>query len=259
MTNEQIFELWAPETSPWSCWAKPVLFSYLSAVPTPTPTPTPPSTIPWPEIPASDVALVIDLPGPASVHFGLLAARNGFRPVPLFNAIPLAHTEQSSDLPSLQNLAVIDLLPIMTALIAGADELRNLPLSPEAPPAFLLDDRRRGPLEVGPDQFDNRSVCYTTDFPSANFLLARQINRALLITEHDSQPAADLAHTLRKWQEGGISIDLKRLDTSGPPALLHVPRPPWFGAFFQRALVAVGLRPSATAGFGNWPVSGSGG
>jgi len=31
MTNEEIYQAWAPEDGPWSAWTKPVLFSSVTA------------------------------------------------------------------------------------------------------------------------------------------------------------------------------------------------------------------------------------
>src|SRR3954471_3460411 len=89
---EEVFAVWAPNESPWSVWAKPVLFAQMTPVMIfeheqrePLAIDPPPPSLP----PASQkVALVIDCPGARSVSLGLAAASVGYRPVPLFNALP---------------------------------------------------------------------------------------------------------------------------------------------------------------------------
>lgn len=55
---------------------------------------------------------------------------------------------------------------------------------------------------MGPDRhreignFDKRSVCFSTDFPSARALHAAGIRRAVLIQHRSAEPAVDLAETL---------------------------------------------------------------
>jgi len=56
------------------------------------------------------------------------------------------------------------------------------------------------------------------------------------------QPQPDLAQTLRRWQEARIAIDLKRLDTPGPPTLVFVERPSRFGWLWYRFWPLLGLR-----------------
>src|SRR5579885_1492046 len=87
MTREKLFDVWAPAASSWSPWAKPVLFAHW---PRPLPADSDPAPVNLSWLPAAGerVALVVELPGAASVHFGLAAAAIGYRPVPLFSAIP---------------------------------------------------------------------------------------------------------------------------------------------------------------------------
>src|SRR5436305_7040366 len=87
MTREELFEVWAPAGAAWSGWAKPVLFSQ----PPPELPPVPDEPAPdlgWVPRPGEGFALVLDLPGAASVTLGLALAGAGYRPVPLFNACP---------------------------------------------------------------------------------------------------------------------------------------------------------------------------
>jgi len=226
-TAEDIFAVWAPAASPWSLWAKPVLFAQMSPVmiaqpPSYSLAPTNRSGAPgWLPKPSEKVALVLDMPGPISIFMGLAAADAGYRLVPLFNALPGPPTPPNAALP----VALVDVWSILDALIAATPELAKINLPDDAPPAFLLDSNRRsgvGPLI--PNRFDNRSVSFPTDFPSAIFLLSRGIRRVLLIQQKEVAPDSDLAHTLLRWQQGGIRIDTVALE-GGEPMERRIEKP----------------------------------
>jgi hypothetical protein len=177
MDAATIFERWVPAGAAWSDWVKPVPFSHLpdeagdgEAAPRPPvalASIIPPGSWtrdhPYRAAPCPDVAVVVDLPGAASVGAGLALAALGFQPVPLFGALP-GPTEAGPPV-----RVAVDMWPILQALVAGAAGLAAPPAG--APPAFLLDaarlgswwHRRRG-------DFDNRSLSTWTDFPSAERL-----------------------------------------------------------------------------------------
>jgi len=300
MNKELIFLTWAPETSVWSRWAKPVPFAYLDSATPIADAHEPPRADGWPtthplpfgrgegSVPSQGVnglnvvggnclpepvwetdwvpaietrsALVLDLPGAEGVLRGLELAARGYRPVPLYNAVPLPGGEPPLDPLTSRPVAAVQVLPILHALKTGATILGQIDLPPDAPPVFLLDAHRRGAgRKMLPDEFDNRSVCFTTDFPSANFLAAQHIARVVLVQPSGQQPQLDLAHVLRRWQQSGIAIQLKRLDVPGPSVPCEVARPSWFGAMFQRALSMVGLHYGEAGGFGGWVTSSSAG
>jgi hypothetical protein len=254
MTREEIFAIWSPDAAPWARWAKPVLFVYLDAPYEQALEVTTPFEVSWAPLPESKVALVLDLPGAEGVHAGLALAARGYRPVPLYNAVPLPWGQPQVDAVTNRPVAAVDVLPTLSALRSGAELLASCRLPLNAPPAFLLDANRHAEgRRVEPDEFDNRSVCFTTDFPSANFLLAHGLQRALLVQRAALEPRSDLAHVLRRWQDGGVALERIRLDST--PAESHpfeVARPRWYGAMFQRALAALGLRRAHKGGFGAW-------
>jgi hypothetical protein len=254
MNQEAIFEIWAPDSAVWSPWVKPVLFAHLDGLPSETPGGGAVAAA-WAPAPESGTALILDLPGAEGIGQGLALAARGYRPVPLYNAVPGPDLTLDGAL-----LVAVEVRPIMAALRDGAEKLAALPLAPAAPPAFLLDAHRRAEGRGIPAAaFDNRSICFTTDFPSANFLLARGIKRGWLVQRAGRQPQSDLAHTLRRWQEAGLPVELLTLDPPGPPAPLVIPRPAWYGAMFQRALAALGLRRAGGGGFGDWGPDSAGG
>jgi len=73
------------------------------------------------------VALVVDLPGAEGVAAGLAFAGRGYRPVPLYNALPDPHAlpplpiDVQIQAPFLRHLAaIVDVMPIVNALKQGA-------------------------------------------------------------------------------------------------------------------------------------------
>jgi len=240
MNKQELFDIWIPDGTLWSDWGKPVLFAEMDVkrpYGSPVARELPPSLDLWAI--NRRTAIVADLRGADSVVLGLEMARRGFRPVPLFNA-------------SSGNLQIIDLQPIKQVLLQGADELRAFRLPVDAPPVFLLDCRRQEPGQtLAPGRFDNRWLVFPQDFPSANFLLSHGISDALLVQEGWGQPAKDLAHVLRRWQEAGIRMQVvSSRGEHSRPAPLDVRKPSHFRALWHRSLAAIGLRKNSAGGFG---------
>jgi hypothetical protein len=261
MNKEEIFSIWAPDQSPWSRWAKPVLFAHLDSEMSQIPVTEAAGDVSWAPPPGENVALVLDLPGAEGVLTGIALAGRGYRPVPLYNAVPLPYHELLLDPLTSKAVPAVKVLPILSALRTGAEQLAQMKLPCDAPPAFLLDANRRGDgRKMEPDEFDNRSISFTTDFPSANFLASRAIQRVILVQKNCFEPPSDLAHSLRRWQDGGLKLERLRLDPPSQPEAFEVARPSWYGAMFQRALSRMGLCRSDGGGFGAWvPESSSGG
>jgi len=261
MTNDEIFLIWAPDESPWSRWAKPVLFAYLDPTPVAIPVVEMAGEFTWVPSPGEKTAMVLDLPGADGVWTGIALAARGYRPVPLYNALPQPYVGPSSAPSYGGALAAVNVPPILDALRAGAEPLARLSLPSDATPVFLLDADRAGDgRKMKPNEFDNRSISFTTDFPSANFFAAQGIERVILVQRDRLDARPDIAHSLRRWQEAGFVLQRKQLNSPEPPMLFEVPKPLWFGAMFQRALASVGLRRSGSGGFGAWiPDSSAGG
>jgi hypothetical protein len=161
-------------------------------------------------------------------------AAMGFRPVPLYNAVPSPR-------------GVVALRPIQAALVAGAPRLATL--VPAAPPVFLVDaDRMGGDREIVPGLFDNRSVCRASDFPSPDFLWEAGIRRAVLI-QRGARAADDLAPILFDWQRRGIDLWLERTDEEGEAGRYQMPRPSWLRQLSHRVRRwAMPLRPDGAYG-----------
>ncbi|HEU4537906.1 MAG TPA: hypothetical protein VFS00_27490 [Polyangiaceae bacterium] len=159
-----------------------------------------------------DVVFVVDLPGAEGALVGVALARHGFQPVPLYNALPA------------KGPMVVDQRPVMRVLAGAAPALD--PPSDRAPPAFLLDANRLDVERLAPGAFDNRSVCFTTDFPSAQKLLDAGIRRAVILQTKDDYPQIDLGETLELWRKAGLELFIKCASVPGPPRRCERPRPP---------------------------------
>jgi hypothetical protein len=240
MGKEQIFEAWAPAESPWSVWAKPVLFAQMTG------TEVPRESQHWEEVdtswvpnPSDLTALIVDLPGVQSVDTGLALALKGYRPVPLYNCC---------DGPS----PVVAVFPIIRALAGSFAALAEVPLDRNAPPAFLLDaDRKRESAPARPGSFDNRWMVFPQDFPSANFLISQSIRSAILVHQGGSQPQDDLAHVLLRWQQAGIQMQQRNPNHGEGLPALEVRQPSMFRSLWYRALAVWGLRRNSAGGFGS--------
>jgi len=263
MTKEELYSIWAPTDGIWSQWVKPVLFASIEHGFEMDAHVDAPADISWVPSPQSGTALVLDLPGSEGIEIALPLAAQGFRPVPLYNAQPAplgcSYMGSPSELESAVGpVALVDVRPIMLALQKGAAVLQQQRIQADAPPIFLLDARRRsGGVQPDEGDFDNRSISFPSDFPSANFLLAHAIRRVILIQHNDLQPQADLAHTIRRWQDGGLDILSKVIEVSGPPVNIVVTRPTRFRSVLHRVLETIGFRRNILGGFGG-VVTGSG-
>ncbi len=218
MTRDEVFAAWAPKGFVWTPWVKPILFSYVDNVETREAAVEQPAWIAdiaalEEESPKDhphrssartrDVALVIDLPGATSVRSGVALLGENFFPVPLLNALP-------------HSMAIVPITPVIDAIVSGTAARARASLSRDANPAFLLDSRRRGEgIQLVPGRFDNRSMPFLTDFPSAATLVKANIRRAVLV--HEGAPATDLVDILFDWQRAGITIYSKPIDQMGLP------------------------------------------
>lgn len=248
LNKYEILSVWTPEQAPWSRWVKTVLFAFCDATLeiSPARKPAPPlESIPV----AGSSVMIVDLPGEQGVLFGIALARLGYRPIPLYNALPFPLNEKI--LPAeRRSQTTVDVATILATLCQETDTLRNIRLPAVAPPAFLLDaDRRIARADPTAGIFDNRSVCFETDFPSADFLLSHGIGNAIVVQKGEDI-AGDLAQVLLAWQGGGIHVQLRNLLKPGPPRPVVVERPPLLRQLWYRICVALSLRRGELGAFG---------
>jgi hypothetical protein len=264
VNGDPIYQAWAPDDATWSRWVKPVLFAHLSATPLQTADLSGLGShvdVSWLGRTDGSTAIVVDLPGPQSMLTGLALAGSGYRPVPLFNSVPHPAGVDTLDASGLAPArVVVDMSGVITLVIHGAQQLESMRLPSDAPPAFLLDVRRRGEhASLTPRTFDNRSISLPTDFPSANFLMAHGLTRAVLIHETLAPVQTDLAHTLRRWQQAGMQMLMTSLADRAAPHPIDVPRPPRFRHLWYGLLARIGLRRNPLGGYGGFiPVPSSG-
>jgi hypothetical protein len=254
MNQEEVFSVWAPQGSIWSRWVAPVLFAQTYWDTRIKSEPAAPQHLPWLQKQMSDTAFVVDLPGADSVEVGFALAVVGFRPIPLYNASPGPEeiVGLGAGSPGVWN-AVIDMGPIVDAISRVTASLQNMQFSQNAAPTFLLDSARlSGTRPADNGMFDNRWMVFPQDFPSASFLVAQGIRQALLVQKDRAEPHDDLAHSLLRWQEGGIKVLSKKLDDNLPPSEITVKRPSKYKATWYRALAQLGLRRSSAGGFGSY-------
>lgn len=240
MSDERIFEAWAPDGALWTPWAKPVLFANLSRFSV-----TVPSVDAWRAVDVSQIpsarsgtAIVVELAGIDSVLTGLALANQGYRPVPLYNV-------------NVGPNAVVDVDAIAGALRLGAEPMKEMRIAQDAPPAFLLDANRMRPTKtLGPGKFDNRWIVMPQDFPSATMLMSRGVKEVLVLTSGDNPARGDLAHVLLRWRRAGmpiLSLDLKRAER---PREMRIEPPSLFRRAWYRLIALAGLRRSNVGGFG---------
>lgn len=249
MRKEECFAMWAPAGVVWAQWAKPVSFVDLDPLLL-APAPDPGDwTVPGLDrVPTErNLAIVVDLRSEDAVRAGVMLARLGYRPVPLFNGTDGPH-------------AIIDVDPLMRRLVSGCSHIADAALRPDAPPAFLLDARRMDPdLVPEPGRFDNRWVTLPQDFPSGTFLLTHGVSVAILVQRDRTDPRPDLAHVLRRWQDAGLRLQAIDLNQPGDPQPLRVEAPSLFRRAWYRAVAVMGLHRNNVGGFGaTIPEEGSG-
>lgn len=194
MTGRDAFKIWAPAGVKWAAWARPVPFvavgdalGQIAAL-----NPAIPDIIYMAAAPPN-TAVIADMPGPDSVKEGLALAKMGFRPVPLYNG---TNGQEGA-------MALVDSPAIANALQWGAGELEKIKISPDAPPAFLLDSNRTHRYRMDASVFDNSWDIYDQDMPSARYLLSGGIGRVIVRAETIQK---DLGKILYKFQKAGIAI-----------------------------------------------------
>src|SRR5262245_57961493 len=127
MTQQEIWDAWAPVESEWSQWVKPVLFAHLPDVGVGVGVGTSEAPVtdetPASNLPRSDgaTALVLDLPNGLGAQMALVLAYAKYRPIPLYNSCPPPKSwkysaASTSPVDSVRHSAV-EVQPILDAII----------------------------------------------------------------------------------------------------------------------------------------------
>ena len=233
MSVEQLFSTWAPPESPWSAWAKPVLFMHAPLSATYGEDLRLPDVEGFPR--SRETAVVIDVEGSESVLAGLALAKVGYRPVPLYNS-------------GVSSGMIVNMRGIANELTAGGAFLQRLKLRPDAPPVFLLNADRMKSTDPAliPGSYDNRWCVLPQDMPSASYLSAAGISQVLLVADRVRD---DIAHVLCRYQDAGLT--LRHMTHIGAAAVrLVVTSPGLYKSFLYRLGVFTGLHRNAAGGFG---------
>ncbi len=197
--DKEIYKIWAPTGKKWVDWVRPVAFvemehfakGYGSF-----------GTIDnsghraeYADDAWKDAAIIVDLPGGESVREGIALAKKGYRPIPIFNGT----AEQKN------SRATTDNESASLALMQYAEELTKIELSQEARPAFLTDRNRLQRYRMDFGIFDNSWDVYHQDLPTAEYFLANNIYKIVIVGQ---TVARDLAKILYPFQKKGIEIFL---------------------------------------------------
>jgi hypothetical protein len=257
MTGRDVYEVWAPASDEWSPWVKPVLFAEIDeAAAAMAPLRMPEESGLRCHIESRrDTAVIVDLPGPQSLLAGFELAKEGYRPVPLYNTTSGRRQRVPPD-----KCVLTDVCALVEMLSTPLPDCVRNTIAGDNPPAFLLDSRRlRGQNKPAPGVYDNRWMVFPQDLPSAKFLNSRGISQAIVIQE-TLVPAEDLAHVLLRWREGGIRVFLQDAAEEFSLRPAEIRRPSRFRWAIYRALALIGLRRNSAGGFGSIvPLPGQGG
>ena len=194
MTAKEIYQIWAPYGKKWVDWVRPVPFVQMNyyqkmynysdfVIP----------TIGYVKIEEKDVAYIVDLPGIESVKEGLALAKEGFRPIPIFNGT----VEQP------KSRATVDNQSAGVGLVLGVEELSRITIDDSALPVFLTDRNRLQRYKMDVSVFDNSWDVYPQDLPSAEYLFSQGIRKVVVVGPN---VAKDLKKILYKYQKNNIEI-----------------------------------------------------
>ncbi len=207
MNDKEIYKIWAPLTSPWYPWVRPLLFIGIDKVNSKLNHRIQPIHYTLDK----DTAIFIDLPGSDAILEGLALAQKNRRPIPLYNGT-LAQENA---------MALVDNHSIQETLRWATDLLKTIQISDSALPAFLLDTNRLVRHKMTPAVFDNSWDLYDQDIPSAEFFLKQGITK---IWVRSDKIHRDLKKIFYKFQNKGIAIYLH--DGFNEPKLIDIPKPP---------------------------------
>lgn len=194
MTNREIYKIWAPANKKWVDWVRPVPFIEIGK----KDEPYMPSCIELPFLEnfnCENTAIIVDLHGLRSVEAGIILAKHGYRPIPIYNGV----TEQKDA------RATTDNTSIDSALDWGASILNEMTIPDDALPAFLTDANRLQQYRLDNTVFDNSWDVYPQDLPSEDYLLKNGITKILIIGHSF---AKDLKAIFKEYPKKKISIYL---------------------------------------------------
>lgn len=209
MTAKEVYKIWAPKDVAWADWVRPVPFVAIDSLDKTFEGTPLNSTIPIVEYESElnqHTAVIVDLPGDESIRMGIALGKLGVRPIPIYNG---TLAQQGAR-------ATVNSGTISAALVRWALDLEVLKLTPEAPPAFLIDRNRLNRYKLEEAVYDNSWDVYPQDMPSAQYIKDKGIKRVLVVGGRSV--ARDLKKILKAYQDKGIQLlhttgysDIKRI------------------------------------------------
>ena len=195
MTGKEIYKIYAPEEAKWTKWVRVVPFVGIDTYKRkPVKNWSIKNLISLKKY-EKNTAVFVDLPGKESIEVGIYLASIGYRPIPIFNGTDEQENSQ----------ATTDTYLVESALINGAEKLKDITLSETANPAFLLDSSRTNRYRAKESIFDNSWDLYGQDIPSAEYFKSNGINKIIVIGKEIQK---DLRKIFFKFQEIGIEFYL---------------------------------------------------
>lgn len=212
MNRKEIFDVWAPFGKKWTDWVKPVPFigldddkTYRELIDYTIP------NIEYLTDSLNDAAIILDIDTVNSVKEGIALAKLGYRPIPVFNGTN----------PSGYAFSNVDNLVVEPMLIWGAEQLKNIEISDDALPVFLLDSNRLNRYKEDRGVFDNSWDLYHQDIPSFNWFKKNNVSK--IIVRGNKKLNIDLQRIFYKFQKNDIEIYF----TNGyeAPKIINVKKP----------------------------------
>lgn len=208
MNNKEIYKVWAPKTSIWSAWVRPVLFLDIDKAEDRH------FTLPdlHPDIKyKDDTVYFIDLPKDDGVLMGMKFLELGYRPIALYNASPSPT----------KSFSLVDNTSIQEAIKWSTKLLKEVTLPLTALPVFLLDSNRILRHKFDKSVFDNSWDLYDQDIPSPKFLKDQNIKNIVI---YGDEVHRDLKKIFYEFQTKGFKI--YHTVGAGDMSLLSLKKPP---------------------------------
>ena len=207
MIGKEIYKIYAPNGTKWTEWIRPVPFV---AIDTYNRKPI----LNWLDRKVmftnkyeKDAAIFVDLPGKESIELGISLAHMGYRPIPLFNG--------TDEQPASQ--ATTDTYLVESCLINASKKLKNISLTNDANPAFLLDSTRTNRYRAKETIFDNSWDLYKQDIPTFQYFKENGIYKIIVIGNTIQR---DLKKIFFEFQDAGIEFYLTDGYTSAKKVIL---------------------------------------
>ncbi len=195
MNGKDIYKIYAPDNTKWTQWVRPVAFVAIDTYDRKPAFNFIERKILFLDQYEKDTAIFIDLLGSESIELGISLANIGYRPIPLFNG-----TDEQ-----VGSQATTDSYLVESSLINGSMKLKNILLSNDANPVFLLDSSRTNRYRVSESMFDNSWDLYKQDIPTSKYFKDNGIYKIIIVGNNVQR---DLRKIFFDFQNDGIEIYL---------------------------------------------------